>query len=84
MGVPPARRALPVREGHRAAEAPARAAPGPEEAFQFAAASEALLEREQIKTAVSRDGVRLFDVAPEHLSLTAVNRYLDIKARGVL
>jgi uncharacterized protein (DUF58 family) len=58
--------------------------PGPEEAFQFAAASEALLEREQIKSAVSRDGVRLFDVAPDQLSLTAVNRYLDIKARGAL
>lgn len=57
---------------------------GPEEAFQMAAGSEALLEREQIKSAVSRDGVRLFDVAPEQLSLTAVNRYLDIKARGTL
>lgn len=56
----------------------------PEEAFQMAAGSEALLEREQIRSAVSRDGVQLFDVAPEHLSLTAVNRYLDIKARGTL
>jgi len=58
--------------------------PGPEESFQFAAASEALLEREQIKSAVNRDGVQLFDVTPEQLSLTAVNRYLDIKARGAL
>ncbi|HVE84117.1 MAG TPA: DUF58 domain-containing protein [Myxococcales bacterium] len=58
--------------------------PGPEEAYQLAAASEAMLEREQIRHAISRDGVRLFDVAPEQLSLTAVNRYLDIKARGAL
>jgi uncharacterized protein (DUF58 family) len=56
----------------------------PEEAFQMAAASEVLLEREQTKAAIGRDGVRLFDVAPDQLSLTAVNRYLDIKARGAL
>ena len=56
----------------------------PEDAYRHAAASELLAEREQVKAAIGRDGVHLLDVHPEELSLAAVNRYLEIKARGVL
>jgi len=37
-----------------------------------------------IKAKVSSGGVHMLDVQPDELSLAAVNRYLDIKARGVL
>lgn len=58
--------------------------PGPEEAFQHAVASELLADRETLKARVSMGGVQMIDVQPDELSLAAVNRYLDIKARGVL
>jgi uncharacterized protein (DUF58 family) len=58
--------------------------PGPEEAFQHAVASELLVDREALKSKVSAGGVQMLDVQPDDLSLAAVNRYLDIKARGVL
>jgi uncharacterized protein (DUF58 family) len=58
--------------------------PGPEEAFQHAVASELLFEREQMKARIGQEGVQMIDVHPEELSLAAVNRYLEIKARGAL
>ncbi len=58
--------------------------PGPEEAFSHAVAGELLGEREQMKHRIAQDGVQVVDVHPEELSLAAVNRYLDIKARGIL
>ncbi|NTX13119.1 DUF58 domain-containing protein [Myxococcus sp. CA056] len=58
--------------------------PGPEESFQHAVASELLADREVLKARVSQGGVQMLDVQPDDLSLAAVNRYLDIKARGVL
>ncbi|HEY0096003.1 MAG TPA: DUF58 domain-containing protein, partial [Archangium sp.] len=57
---------------------------GPEQAFQQAVASELLTDRESLKAKVSAGGVQMLDVQPDELSLAAVNRYLDIKARGVL
>ncbi|KFE71740.1 hypothetical protein DB31_0001 [Hyalangium minutum] len=42
------------------------------------------LDREMLKTRVRMGGVQMIDVQPDELSLAAVNRYLDIKARGVL
>jgi uncharacterized protein (DUF58 family) len=57
---------------------------GPEQAFQQAVASELLTDREVLKAKVSTGGVQMLDVQPDELSLAAVNRYLDIKARGVL
>lgn len=47
-------------------------------------ASELLTDREVLKARVSQGGVQMLDVQPDELSLAAVNRYLDIKARGVL
>jgi uncharacterized protein (DUF58 family) len=55
-----------------------------EQAFQQAVASELLTDREALKAKVSAGGVQMLDVQPDELSLAAVNRYLDIKARGVL
>ncbi|MFZ5471094.1 MAG: DUF58 domain-containing protein [Myxococcota bacterium] len=58
--------------------------PSAEEAFQHAVASELLHEREQMKARIGQEGVQMIDVHPEELSLAAVNRYLEIKARGAL
>ena len=61
------------------------APPDPEIAFQHAVASELLLEREQMKRRISQGNVvQMIDVNPEELSLAAVNKYLEIKARGTL
>jgi uncharacterized protein (DUF58 family) len=57
---------------------------GPEEAYQQAVASELLSDREETKARIGREGVHLVEVHPEHLSVAAVNRYLEIKARGRL
>ncbi|PZR07889.1 MAG: DUF58 domain-containing protein [Archangium gephyra] len=56
----------------------------PELAYQHAVASELLLEREAMKRKVGQDGVTVVDVEADQLSLAAVNRYLEIKARGTL
>ena len=58
--------------------------PEPESAWQHAVASELLLEREAVKRRIGQDGVQIIDVNPEELSLAAVNKYLEIKARGTL
>lgn len=57
---------------------------GPEDAFRQAAALELLEEREGLKSLIARDGVQLVDAAPRELSLAAVNRYLEVKRRGLL
>ena len=59
--------------------------PDTEIAFQHAVASELLLEREQMKRRISQGNVvQMIDVNPDELSLAAVNKYLEIKARGTL
>jgi uncharacterized protein (DUF58 family) len=59
--------------------------PDPETAFQHAVASELLLEREQMKRRIAQGNVvQMIDVNPDELSLAAVNKYLEIKARGTL
>lgn len=58
--------------------------PDAEVAYQHAVASELLLEREAMKRKVGQDGVTVVDVDAQHLSLAAVNQYLEIKARGTL
>jgi uncharacterized protein (DUF58 family) len=57
---------------------------GPQEAWQQAVACELLADREQLKHRIAQGGVQVVDVHPEELSLAAVNRYLEIKARGAL
>ena len=56
----------------------------PEVAYQHAVASELLTEREAMKRKIGQGGVQMIDVNPEELSLAAVNKYLEIKARGIL
>ena len=58
--------------------------PDAETAYQHAVASELLLEREAVKRRVGRDGVSVVDVEANELSLAAVNKYLEVKARGSL
>ncbi|MEW5741820.1 MAG: DUF58 domain-containing protein [Myxococcota bacterium] len=58
--------------------------PDAEVAYQHAVASELLLEREAMKRKVGQDGVTVVDVEANELGLAAVNKYLEIKARGVL
>jgi len=58
--------------------------PEPEVAFQHAVASELLMERETFKRRIGQDGVSVIDVDANELSLAAVNKYLDVKARGVI
>lgn len=58
--------------------------PDAEVAYQHAVASELLLEREAMKRKVGGNGVTVVDVDAQHLSLAAVNQYLEIKARGTL
>jgi uncharacterized protein (DUF58 family) len=56
----------------------------PEIAYQHAVASELLLEREAMKRKIATDGVMVVDVEANALSMSAVNKYLEIKARGRL
>jgi uncharacterized protein (DUF58 family) len=58
--------------------------PDAETAFRHAVASELLMEREAMKRKVVQDGVTVVDVEANALGLAAVNKYLEIKARGVL
>lgn len=59
--------------------------PDAETAFQHSVASELLLEREQMKRRIAQGNVvQMIDVNPDELSLAAVNKYLEIKARGTL
>lgn len=58
--------------------------PDAEVAYQHAVASELLLDREAAKRKVGQDGVTVIDVEADALSLAAVNKYLEIKARGAL
>ncbi len=58
--------------------------PEPEVAYQHAVASELLMEREAMKRKIGQDGVMVVDVDASALSLAAVNKYLEIKARGTL
>jgi hypothetical protein len=37
-----------------------------------------------MKRKIGQGGVQMIDVNPDELSLAAVNKYLEIKARGVL
>ncbi len=55
-----------------------------DEAYRQAVGLELLEEREQLKALIARDGVQLVDAAPRELTIAAVNRYLEVKRRGLL
>lgn len=52
--------------------------------FESAGAEELLLEREEALARMRRAGVSVLDVSPRELAAAVVNRYLEVKARGVL
>lgn len=56
----------------------------PELPYRQAVAAELLEERERLRARVVTSGVSLVDTTPEALTIDAVNRYLEIKRRGVL
>lgn len=58
--------------------------PDAEVAFQHAVAGELLMEREAMKRRIGQGGVSVIDVDAESLSMAAVNKYLQIKAQGIL
>ncbi|MBI5543827.1 MAG: DUF58 domain-containing protein [Deltaproteobacteria bacterium] len=55
-----------------------------DDAYRQAVAHELLEEREHLKALIARDGVQLVDAPPSELTLAAVNRYLEVKRRGLL
>ena len=59
-------------------------APDAETAWQQSVASELLLERDGFKRKIGQNGVTVIDVEANKLSLAAVNKYFEIKARGTL
>jgi uncharacterized protein (DUF58 family) len=64
-----------------AAEAPAGSA---RDVYLAAAAEELVLEREEALARMRRAGVTVLDVAAPQMATAVVNRYLDIKARGLI
>ena len=64
-----------------AAEAPAAR---PSDVYLAAAAEELVLEREEALARMRRAGVTVLDVAAPQMATAVVNRYLDIKARGLI
>jgi len=52
--------------------------------YQRAVAAGLLRDRSQALAALRRQGVRVVDATPDELTVSAVNRYLDIKAQQLL
>jgi uncharacterized protein (DUF58 family) len=61
-----------------------RSASSANEVYLAAAAEELVLEREEALARMRRAGVTVLDVAAPHMATAVVNRYLEIKARGLL
>ena len=76
---------LVVTQRNRALEARARHEPADEsEAFAAAVAERIVREKAEALAALAARGTLVVDVHPEDLSVAAVNRYLEVKARGRL
>jgi uncharacterized protein (DUF58 family) len=52
--------------------------------YRSAAAEELIREREEALIRMRRAGISVLDVAPGRMAVAVVNRYLDIKSRGLL
>jgi len=57
---------------------------GVDDAFAAAVAEDLLRDRSEALRTLSVRGALVLDVDPERLSVAAVNRYLEVKARGLL
>lgn len=76
---------LVVTQRNRGLESRARTEPDDEpEAFAAAVAEGILREKAEALAALAARGTLVVDVHPEELSVAAVNRYLEVKARGRL
>lgn len=76
---------LVITQRNRGLESRARLVPDDEqEAFATSVAEGILREKAEALAALSARGSLVLDVHPEELSVAAVNRYLEIKARGRL
>ena len=61
-----------------------RAVGGPDVLYESAAAEELILAREEALLRMRRAGVSVLDVSPQLMTASVINKYLEIKARGVL
>jgi hypothetical protein len=52
--------------------------------FKSAAAVELIREREEALARMRHVGITVLDVSPTRMAASVVNRYLEIKARGLL
>lgn len=52
--------------------------------FRSAAAEELVREREEALARMRRAGITVLDVPPSRMAAAVVNRYLEVKARGLL
>ncbi len=52
--------------------------------FKQAVAIDLLEEREYEKAKIAKNGIHIIDSTPRNLSIAAVNRYLEIKRRGLI
>jgi uncharacterized protein (DUF58 family) len=52
--------------------------------YRSAAAEELVREREEALARMRSAGIAVLDVSPSHMATAVVNRYLEIKARGLL
>jgi uncharacterized protein (DUF58 family) len=76
---------LVVTQRNRGLESRARAEPRDEpEAFSAAVAEDIAREKAEALGMLAARGTLVVDVHPEELSVAAVNRYLEVKARGRL
>ncbi len=61
-----------------------RAVGGSDVLYESAAAEELILAREEALLRMRRAGVTVLDVSPQAMTASVINRYLEIKARGIL
>ena len=73
-----------LRNDARAAAAQPTARSSSAELYESAAAEELLSAREEALQQMRRAGVDVVDASPSQLAIAVVNRYLEVKARGVL
>jgi uncharacterized protein (DUF58 family) len=76
---------LVVTQRNRSVEQTAERVPDTEsDAFEAAVAEDLLRDKSSALRFLRSRGALVLDVEPEHLSVAAVNRYLEVKGRGQL
>jgi len=84
-GMAPRHLPLVITQRNREIEARSRREPGSEtEAFESSVAESLLADKASALRLLQARGALVLDVFPEEVSVAAVNRYLEVKARGRL